>query len=350
MDSLQNVISYLANYKGRDIKLMEVCGTHTSSIAKNGLRSIISPKIRLCSGPGCPVCVTQQEYIDKLCSYSLQEKTVVLTFGDMLKVQGTRGSLADAKARGGNVGIFYSPFEVIERALKTPDIKYIVAAVGFETTVPIYALMMETIINKNIKNIKFLTALKIIIPVLKILCDQENNIDGFIAPGHVSAIIGSDAYAPLSKRFSKPFAVSGFTVQEILIGIYDLVRQIECGKGETHNLYKAVVSATGNHKACLLINKYFESDRTVWRGVGELSNSGLYLRKNYEEFDAGSRNIHYNNKESVLCSCSDVIMGRIQPFECEMFGTRCNPAMAMGPCMVSSEGACGIWYKQGGSI
>ena len=349
MDSLQNIISYLANYKGRDIKLMEVCGTHTSSIVKNGLRSIISPKIRLCSGPGCPVCVTQQEYIDKLCSYSLDKNTVVLTFGDMMKVQGIMESLADAKARGGNIGIFYSPFEVIERALKTPDITYIVAAVGFETTVPIYALMMEYIIKEKIKNIKFLTALKIIIPVLEILCDQENNIDGFIAPGHVSAIIGSDAYAPLSKKFSKPFAVSGFTAQEILIGIYDLVRQIECGKGETHNLYKAVVSATGNHKACLFINKYYESDRAVWRGVGELDNSGLYIKNNYEEFDAGSRNIHYNNKESVLCRCSDVIMGRIQPLECEMFGTGCNPAKAMGPCMVSSEGVCGIWYKQGGN-
>lgn len=347
MDSLQDVISYLANYNGTPVKLMEVCGTHTSSIAKNGIRSIISTKIRLCSGPGCPVCVTPQGYIDKLCSYSLDENTVVLTFGDMMKVPGTKDTLSDAKAKGGKIGIFYSPFEVIEKAKRTPNLTYIVAAVGFETTVPVYALMMEYIINKKIKNIKFLTALKVIVPVLQILCSEENNIDGFIAPGHVSAIIGSDVYIPLSKKFEKPFAVSGFTGEEILVGIYDLIKQIESGKCDTHNLYKSVVSASGNAKARLLINKYFESSSTFWRGVGQLSHSGLYLKKNYAEFDAGSRDIQHNYERVSGCRCSDVIMGRIDPLECKMFGKICNPAKAMGPCMVSGEGACGIWYKQG---
>ena len=345
MDRLHNVISYLANYNGRPLKLMEVCGTHTSSIAKNGIRSIISPKIRLCSGPGCPVCVTPQGYIDKLCSYSMDENTVVLTFGDMMKVPGTKDSLSDAKAKGGKIDIFYSPFEVIEKAKKTPELTYIVAAVGFETTIPVYALMMEYIIKEEIKNIKFLTALKVIVPVLEILCLEENTIDGFIAPGHVSTIIGSDAYKILSKKFEKPFAVSGFTAEEVLVGIYDLVKQMESGKCETHNLYKSVVSSSGNTKARLLMDKYFESSEAFWRGVGELPDSGLYLKDNYDEFDAGSRNIENNNVESFCCRCSDVIMGRIDPSECEMFGISCTPAKAMGPCMVSGEGACGIWYK-----
>jgi hydrogenase expression/formation protein HypD len=349
MESLQKVISYLANYNGRPIKLMEVCGTHTSSIAKNGIRSIISPNIRLCSGPGCPVCVTPQGYIDKLCNYSMEENTVVLTFGDMMKVPGTRDSLSDAKAKGGKIDIFYSPFEVIEKAKKTPELTYIVAAVGFETTVPVYALMMEYIIKEEIRNIKFLTALKVIVPVLEILCSEENNIDGFIAPGHVSTIIGSDAYTTLSKKFKKPFAVSGFTAEEVLVGIYDLVKQIEMDKCETHNLYRSVVNSSGNTKARLLIDKYFESAEAFWRGVGELPDSGLYLKDNYAEFDAGSRNIQHNYAKSSSCRCSDVIMGRIDPIECEMFGKSCNPAKAMGPCMVSGEGACGIWYKQGGN-
>lgn len=345
MNSLQNVISYLANYNGRPVKLMEVCGTHTSTIAKNGIRSIISSKIRLCSGPGCPVCVTPQGYIDKLCSYSMEVNTVVLTFGDMMKVPGTKESLSDAKAKGGKINIFYSPFEVIEKAKKTPDLTYIIAAVGFETTIPVYALMMEYIIKEKIKNIKFLTALKVIVPVLEILCSEENNIDGFIAPGHVSTIIGSNAYTTLSKKFEKPFAVSGFTAEEVLVGIYDLIKQIDSDKCETHNLYKSVVSASGNTKARLLIDKYFENSGAFWRGVGELPNSGLYLKNDYAEFDAGSKNIQHNYIESSSCRCSDVIMGRIDPLECEMFGKNCNPAKAMGPCMVSGEGACGIWYK-----
>jgi hydrogenase expression/formation protein HypD len=345
MDRLQNVISYLANYNGRPLKLMEVCGTHTSSIAKNGIRSMISPKIRLCSGPGCPVCVTPQGYIDKLCSYSMEEDTIVLTFGDMMKVPGSKDSLSDAKAKGGKIDIFYSPFEVIEKAKKTPELRYIIAAVGFETTVPVYALMMEYIIKEEIKNIKFLTALKVIVPVLEILCSEENNIDGFIAPGHVSTIIGSDAYTLLTKNFQKPFAVSGFSAEEVLVGIYDLVKQIENGKYETHNLYRSAVNSSGNIKARLLMDKYFQSSGAFWRGVGELPDSGLYLKDNYEQFDAGSRNIENNYVESFCCKCSDVIMGRIDPSECEMFGKSCTPAKAMGPCMVSSEGACGIWYK-----
>jgi hydrogenase expression/formation protein HypD len=345
MDRLQNVISYLANYSGRSLKLMEVCGTHTSSIAKNGIRSIISPKIRLCSGPGCPVCVTPQGYIDKLCNYSMDENTIVLTFGDMMKVPGTKDSLSDAKAKGGKIDIFYSPFEVIEKAKKTPELTYIVAAVGFETTVPVYALMMEYIIKEKIINIKFLTALKVIVPVLEILCSEENNIDGFIAPGHVSTIIGSDAYTTISKKFEKPFAVSGFTAEEVLVGIYDLVKQIDSGKFDTHNLYRSVVNSSGNIKARLLIDKYFESAGAFWRGVGELPESGLYLKNDYAEFDAGSRNIQNNYEKSSSCRCSDVIMGRIDPIECERFGKGCNPAKAMGPCMVSGEGACGIWYK-----
>jgi len=345
MSSLDDIIGYVKNYKGKPIVLMEVCGTHTSVIAKNGLRTILSPKIRLCSGPGCPVCVTSKGYIDKLCNYSMKEGTVVLTFGDMMRVPGTFNSLSESKARGGRVEIFYSPFEVIEKAKKSPEITHIVAAVGFETTVPIYGLMLEKIIKENIKNIKLLTSLKVMPPILEVLCSQENNIDGFIAPGHVSAIIGSEAFNPLARRFKKPFAVSGFTTEEVILGIYDLIKQIERGSNETHNLYKSVVKSQGNVKALNIIGKYFKLDTAFWRGIGAIRASGLYLKNEYTQFDGGSMDIEIRDETSNQCRCNDVIMGRIEPISCKYFGEICTPLSPVGPCMVSGEGACGIWYK-----
>ena len=202
MMEISQVIDYLKEYNGPEIKLMEVCGTHTASIFKSGIRSLISPEIKLISGPGCPVCVTPTSYIDKCIDYAMMENHVLVTFGDMIKVPGEKASLSSVKGEGAKVEIMYSPFEVIEKATANPHITYVIAAVGFETTAPIYALVIGEAIEKGIKNIKLVTSLKTVIPALEWICKNEEGIDGFICPGHVSVIIGSEAYSELAIKLS----------------------------------------------------------------------------------------------------------------------------------------------------
>ena len=335
---IDQVISYLKDYK-RSVKIMDVCGTHTSAIVKNGIKDLISDNIKLVSGPGCPVCVTPSSYIDVLVDYSKKENFCILSFGDMFKVRGSSESLSEAKASGANVELMYSPLDIILNS----RINYIVAAVGFETTAPIYAVLMDKLIRENIKNIKFLTSLKTMIPALKYICENEE-IDGFIAPGHVSVMIGSDAYLGLCNEYKKPFVVSGFEPEHILCAIYEIVHQIDEGFFHVSNMYKSVVTREGNIKAMSLLYKYFGSYDATWRGLGKIKNSGLILKKEYKEFDLGSHNIVKDN-EIPGCRCSDVILGRITPDMCGMFKKVCTPENPIGACMVSSEGACGIYYE-----
>jgi hydrogenase expression/formation protein HypD len=361
---INQVIDYLKKYSGPEIKLMEVCGTHTASIFKSGIRSLISNNIKLISGPGCPVCVTPTSYIDKCIDYSIMENYVLLTFGDMIKVPGETASLSSMKGEGAKVEIMYSPFEVIEKAISNPNITYVIAAVGFETTAPIYGLVIEEAIAKNVKNIKFVTSLKTVIPALEWICENEEGIDGFICPGHVSVIIGSEIYSELAKKYNRPFSVAGFEPEHILAVIYDLVRQIEKGRSEgkgrseetgeaedtvsgeaVHNLYKNAVKTEGNQKAIGILKKYFDEGPAMWRGLGIIEGSGLYLKKEYEEFDGGSKGLDLDKELPDGCCCGQVIVGRLNPDECPNFGKVCNPTNPYGPCMVSSEGACGIWYR-----
>lgn len=344
---IQKVVEYLQSYDGRPLKLMEVCGTHTSSIFKNGIRSLISPKIKLISGPGCPVCVTPAAYIDKCLEYAKKDNCVVLTFGDMIKVPGRNGSFAESKGDGVNVEVMYSPFEAVEKAENNPETTYVVAAVGFETTAPAYALMLEEAHRRDIKNIKLVTALKTVIPALEWICENQQDIDGFICPGHVSVIIGSDAYRGLVGRYHKPFVVAGFEGEHILAVIYDIVRQIEAGESQVRNYYTNAVKPEGNLKALEVIDKYFEAGSAVWRGLGPIADSGIYLRKEYRNYDGGSFGLDEDIELPKACRCGDVIVGRINPDECPMFGKSCNPLEPYGPCMVSAEGACGIWYRNG---
>lgn len=345
MKTLQQVKDELKNYGGRDIKIMEVCGTHTSSIFKNGIRSLLSPKIQLISGPGCPVCVTSSAYIDKIVEYSLREKHCVLTFGDMMKVKGTKLSLTEAKAIGGKVKILYSPLAAIQTAFDDPDTMYIFAAVGFETTTPIYALMLEEIINKSIKNLKLLTSIKTIIPALHFICENEKEIDAFLSPGHVSAITGSKVYQELADQYHKPFVIGGFEGEHILAAVYEIVAQINHNRSEVKNMYVSVVTEAGNDKANCLINQYFESADDDWRGIGIIEHSALRIKEEYSEYDAGSSFEIHQESLPKGCKCTDVILGRINPIDCPLFKTVCSPLSAVGPCMVSTEGACGIWYK-----
>ncbi len=342
---IEQIVDYLKSYDGRELKIMEVCGTHTASIFKNGIRSLISPKIRLISGPGCPVCVTPTAYIDKCIEFATKEDTVLLTFGDMMKVPGSTGSLSEAKGNGANVHMMYSPFEAVELAAENPDRTYVVAAVGFETTAPAYALMLQQAKAAGLENVKVVTALKTAIPALEWICENQKNVDGFICPGHVSVITGSDVYKSLSDRYGKPFVVAGFEAEHVLAAIYRIVKQIEDGLGLTENLYTNAVKPDGNHKAIDAINTVFEPGSAMWRGLGIIEDSGLYVNDEYAAFDGGSRDLFEDMELPEECCCGKVIVGIMNPDQCPMFGKGCTPMKPFGPCMVSAEGSCGIWYR-----
>ncbi|MEL7656023.1 MAG: hydrogenase formation protein HypD [Bacillota bacterium] len=346
--NIEQIIKELKEYDGPEIKIMEVCGTHTASIFKSGVRSLISPKIKLISGPGCPVCVTPAAYIDRCIDYAMKENHVLVTFGDMMKVPGQKGSLSQVKGDGARVELMYSPMEVVEKAKQNPNTTYVVAGVGFETTVPAYALTIEEAVSQGVKNIRLLTALKTVMPALQWICENEDQIDGYLCPGHVSVIIGSTAYGQLADQYDKPFTVAGFEPEHILAGIYDIIKQFRAKdkkETEVHNLYKNAVKAEGNIRAQEIIGRYFEPGCAMWRGLGMIPDSGLYLKQEYEAYDAGSKGLDQDIQLPESCRCGEVIIGRINPNECPMFGKSCNPMNPYGPCMVSSEGACGIWYR-----
>ncbi len=341
---IREIIDYLKNYDGRPLKLMEVCGTHTAAIFKSGIRELISPKIRLISGPGCPVCVTPTAYIDACTSFAKAGHHELLTFGDMMKVPGMGGSLSENKTSA-DITVMYSPFEAIEKAKADPGKMIGVAAVGFETTVPAYALMLKTAKQQGIENIRLITALKTVLPALEWICQNQNDVDGFICPGHVSVITGIHVYDEMAARYGKPFVVAGFEAEHILGCIYRIVRQIETGEHLSENLYRNAVRDDGNAKAMAVIREVFETGPATWRGLGEIPGSGLYLRGEYAAYDGGSRGLSEDMELPAACRCGDVIVGRINPDQCPMFGKGCDPIRPYGPCMVSAEGSCGIWYR-----
>lgn len=348
--TLQDILADLARYEGPEIRIMEVCGTHTAAIMQGGLRSLLPRGITLISGPGCPVCITPGAYIDQAVALAFQSRHRVYAFGDMLKVRGTESSLADAKAEGADIRFVYAPLELLEQARREPDIIHVFAAVGFETTAPLYAMMVQKAHAQGIRNLKLLTAIRTVPPALELILSSGEPIDAFIAPGHVSAVIGSDAYLALSTRFKKPFTVAGFTPEHILMAIWQLVREVagsHPASDNVHvtNLYPGVVRHEGNPKALALLEEILEPGDSAWRGIGMIPGSGLFLRPEYAEWDAGSRGLDADPPAHAACRCTDVILGRIQPSDCPMFGTVCTPSDAQGPCMVSAEGACGIWYR-----
>ena len=336
----------LQQYDGRPLRLMEVCGSHTAAIARSGIRSLISPKISLVSGPGCPVCVTASSYIDRLISLARGGNTIV-TFGDMLRVPGSAGTLYEAKAGGADVRMIYSPFDLADMALKEPDRDFVFAAVGFETTIPAYALLLDEIREKGIENVKLLTAAKAMVPVMERLLSDGCEIDGFIAPGHVSVITGEEGFHDLAERYGIPFAITGFGNDELLAGICGLVRMAERGEGKVRNFYPSAVKRDGNIKARKKIEEYFERGDAYWRGIGIIPGSGSYLKKEYALFDAGSRDLLTDEKYDKKCCCDRILTGRMKPSQCPLFGTECTPLSPRGACMVSSEGSCYTEYGSG---
>lgn len=329
----------------REIKIMHVCGTHEDTITRFGIRSIIPENIELISGPGCPVCVTTQREIDE--AIFLAEKGItVTTFGDMLNVPGSKGSLTDAKARGCDVRIVYSITDSVGIARKNPEKEVVHIAIGFETTAPTTAIE----ISNASENFSILSCHRLIPPAMEFLLKSEDiEIDGFINPGHVSTIIGVKPYESLSKKYRIPQVISGFEPLDVLLSVFILLNMIKKKENGVVNEYSRVVRYHGNQKALAAINEIFKPYNVEWRGFPKIPNSGLKLRKEFSGYDARKKfNIKIKKtKNQTNCRCGNVLKGKISPKDCLLFAKACNPEHPIGPCMVSKEGACGIAYRYG---
>lgn len=342
----KELAAWLRSYDGPPLRLMEVCGTHTSALYRSGIRQMLPPAITFLSGPGCPVCVTPTSYIDKLVSYALTPGYKVLAFGDLLAVPGSEMSLAGARDRGGAVDFFYNPEDVLPLAKAHPETCFILAAVGFETTAPIWADLIVRVKEEKISNVRFLTALKTMPEAMKRI-SQEGRIDGFLCPGHVAVITGSEAFAHMAKECEETLVIGGFSPSDLLRALGRLVLEASHKKKGLWNEYPTVVRPEGNPKALALLQEVFTPGDAVWRGLGRIPGSGLYMSKAYEDLDAGSFGLVEDHMPKGCC-CGQVLTGRIRPRECPCFGKRCTPDHPVGACMVSSEGACCVTYREGG--
>lgn len=336
--------------QGKRLRFMEVCGTHTVAIFKQGLRQLLPEQVELVSGPGCPVCVTPNEYMDQAVAYSLRPGTIITTFGDMLRVPGTYSSLAEEKARGADIRIVYSPMDSVKLAKQHPEKQILFLAVGFETTAPGAAAALLQAQADGLDNFFLLSAHKLVPPALRaLLSEGDNQVDGLILPGHVSVVIGLEPYAFLAKEFSMPAVVTGFEALDILQSVYMLTKAASQGQAILENPYARVVKPEGNPVARNILYQVYEPVSVRWRGFGLISDSGLALREAYRSFDAAvvlplEKVV---SKEPSGCCCGEVIKGKIKPFECSLFGKTCRPEQPVGACMVSVEGACAAWYKYG---
>ena len=337
---------------GKKIRLMEVCGTHTVAIFRAGLRQILPEEVELVSGPGCPVCVTADDYIDAAIAYAGMEDVIITTFGDMLKVPGTHSSLAAAQAAGADVRIVYSPLDALTIATENPTKQVVFLAVGFETTAPTEAAAVLAAEAQGIRNFFLLSAQKLVPPVMRALLDGgETHVDGFLLPGHVAVVTGTETFAFLARDYAVPGVVGGFQPLEILRAIQLLVRQIGAGEARIENAYETVVRPAGNPVARAAIERVYEPASVRWRGLGEIPASGLLMREEYAAFDFArvrplSVGVVGDGRHG--CRCGEVLRGAIVPRDCNLFGKACVPEHAVGPCMVSVEGTCAAWYKYGG--
>ncbi len=327
----------------RPVNLMEVCGTHTMSIGRSGIRSIVPDKLKLLSGPGCPVCVTPSGYISASIELAEREEVLITTFGDMVRVPNSSGDTLGRFPKE-KVRIVYSPLEAITIAMENPDKEVVFLGVGFETTAPVIAQTIKVAVENKLPNFTCLSANKIIPPALKALADNPlSKIDGFILPGHVSIILGKDSYTDLGIRG----VVSGFEPLDILTGIHMLLRQIRKGIVEIENAYSRAVTDKGNELMQKVMNEVFEIVDTPWRGLGVIPATGLGIRKEYSDYDAEKKfKVKYpEENEPAGCRCGEILQGICIPTECPLFGNKCLPDNPVGPCMVSSEGACSAYYK-----
>ena len=336
-----------ASARGK-ISLMEVCGTHTMAIFRSGIKQILPSSIDLISGPGCPVCVTSQSDIDRMLSLARNKDIVITTFGDMLKVPGTKGSLEKENAGGADIRIVYSPLDALAIAAREPRKEIVFLAVGFETTAPVIASVVSDAAQKKIGNFSIYSCHKTIPPAMKTLLEaQELKIDGFLCPGHVTSIIGSRAYDFIAADYGIPCVVSGFEPTDILETVLMLIRQKEKNRACVEVQYARAVRQQGNVKAQEMMARVFEPADADWRGLGSIPQSGLRLRTAYRSFDAAVkfRIPAFKTTEPRGCMCGEVLRGVKTPQQCRLFAKACTPENPFGPCMVSSEGTCAAWFK-----
>jgi len=338
----------------RHWKIMEVCGGQTHSIIKNGIDQMLpsgpEASVEMVHGPGCPVCVTPLELIDKALAIAAQPGVIFCSFGDMLRVPGTDGDLFQVKGRGGDVRVVYSPLDAVELAVKHPDKQVVFFGVGFETTAPANAKSVHLAKRRGLKNFSVLVSHVLVPPAIEaIMSSPGNQVQAFLAAGHVCSVMGYWEYTPLAEKFRIPIVVTGFEPLDLLEGIRRAVQQLECGEHRVENAYERIVTYAGNLEAQLLLAEVFEPTDRAWRGIGVIPQSGWKLSAHYRDFDAEERFqiSGIRTVESPLCRAGDVLRGAIKPGQCPAFGKECSPRHPLGATMVSSEGACAAYFNYG---
>lgn len=330
--------------------IMEICGGQTHSLVKNGIIDLLPDKITMIHGPGCPVCVTPVDMIDKAIELALDKQVILCSFGDMLRVPGTKKSLLKAKAEGADVRIVYSPLDALKIASKNPHREIVFFAVGFETTAPANALSVIQAEKMGLRNYSILASHVLVPPAMEaILNDEYSDIDGFLAAGHVCTVMGTREYTSVINKYGVPVVVTGFEPVDLLKGILSCVKLLEKGKASLDNQYSRVVSDDGNIEAQKLINEVFVRGMRNWRGIGSIPDSGLVMKEKYDIYNA-ERKFRLKKQEQVIsneCMAGSVLKGVIKPNQCPFFGNQCTPDNPMGAPMVSSEGACAAYYDVG---
>jgi hydrogenase expression/formation protein HypD len=350
-EALRREIEKLCLQLNKPIKIMEVCGGHTHSIFKYGIEEILPDSLELVHGPGCPVCVMPKGRLDDAIAISQNPNVILATFGDTMRVPGSNTSLLQARATGADIRMVYSPLDSLQIARDNPDKEIVFFALGFETTAPSTSLTILQAAAEKIPNFSMFCNHVLVIPALQALLDNPDlQLDGFVGPGHVSMVIGTEPYEFISEQYHKPIVVSGFEPLDILQSIWMLLQQLVENRCEVENQYNRLVQKAGNPVALAAINQVFAvRENFDWRGLGEIPYSGLKIRDEYAQFDAELKFTIPNLKiaDHKACQCGEILKGVLKPWECKVFGTACTPETPIGTCMVSSEGACAAYYKYG---
>jgi len=348
MKEINKILEYINSFHEK-INLMEVCGTHTNAISKFGIRSALNKNINLISGPGCPVCVTPDLYLDYIYDLSLKEDVIIATYGDMIRVPGSLPNLTleNAKAKGANIKMVYSSMDAVNIAEENPLKKVVFLGIGFETTAPATAVAVKEAKAKGLKNFFVFSIHKLVEPVMRLLLEDESlKINGFICPGHVAVVVGEKGFEFL-EEYNCPSAIAGFEMDEVIDGIFYIIKSLKEKDYKIKNPYSKLVKPEGNLAALTLISNTFIKVDDPWRGIGTVSKSGLKLNDEYKEFDIEKlypitvKNTNRNNG----CQCGEILKGKLRPNECPLFGKVCTPENPIGPCMVSGEGSCSAYYK-----
>ncbi|MCF6092741.1 hydrogenase formation protein HypD [Microaerobacter geothermalis] len=347
LDKVKNLAETFIEKHGRKPVIMEVCGSHTMALARSGIKQALRDYVKLVSGPGCPVCVTDQKSIDAMIQLAQGDGRIICTFGDMIRVPGSNGSLLDAKSEGKDIRVVYSPSDSVRIAEKNPDKEVIFLGIGFETTIPSLGIALKEANEKGLEKYSMWVTTKLVEPILRVLLEaQEVKLDGFLLPGHVSIVLGKHSYHYLVDEYGVPGTICGFEPVGVLGGIYKLIAMLLDERVEIENYHTHVVTHSGNSFAQEIMKTYFKECDEWWRGLGVIPNSGLDIRKEFAHLDAKKKfNVHVGEPRKTKCRCGDILRGLAVPEDCVLYGKACTPSKPIGPCMVSSEGTCAAHYQ-----